>query len=83
MFAIKIYSMFIRNDGFCTGNKASIKLFPSVLDAKEYIEDWKTTTTVDCGDNPLEIVEVETKPIATKIGRVVGTVDLAKCNSAY
>jgi hypothetical protein len=68
--------MFIGNDLCCTNNKASIKLFPTVEDAKAFIPEWKATTSVQYGREPLKIVEVQTKVVVKQIGKVVESVNV-------
>lgn len=72
MFAIRYCNMLVRKDGFMTDNKASALLFPTVFDAAEYIQDWKVNSGVQItGSSPIEIVEVQTKVVVQKVGKVV------------
>jgi hypothetical protein len=72
MFAIRYYKMLVRNDGYMTDNKASAKLFDTVKDAEDYIKDWKIKSGVQItGKAPIEIVEVQTKVVVQKVGKVV------------
>lgn len=72
MFAIRYCNMLVRNDGLMTDNKSSALLFPTVFDAAEYIQDWKVNSGVQItGNTPIEIVEVQTKVVVQKVGKVV------------
>lgn len=73
MYALRYYRMFVRNDGFMTDNKAAMKLFDTVEEAETYVVGWRAGSGVRQSDPtvPVEIVEVETKIVCQKIGKVV------------
>lgn len=72
--------MFVRADGLFTDNKASAKLFDSGIEAEAYVEQWykdfpgaNNGLTEDGQVIPLFLVEVETKPIIQKVGKLCTT----------
>jgi len=68
-------NMFIRQDGLCTDNKNSAKLFITIDQAKTYVTEWRKTSPVTGKESlTINIVEVEIKPIIKSIGRVIETV---------
>ena len=75
MYALRLgkYSaMFIRNDGLCTDNKASAKLFDTVEEAREYVKTWRTDSGVHGKEDiPLQLLEVQTKSVIQKVGAVL------------
>lgn len=77
MYAIRLadYSKpFIRNDGLCTSSKAAAKLFETVDEAHQYINEWRVTSGVNGKQSlRLEILEVETKPVLQSIRQVIET----------
>jgi len=74
MYALRLgkYSMFIRNDGLCTDNKSAAKLFATPEEAREYVKTWRVTSGVHEKETlPLKLVEVQTKQVIQKVGKVV------------
>ena len=72
MFALRFYNMFIRKDGLMTDNKSSALLFNTTNEAREYVTDWRVTSAVHNKENAdVEVVEVETKQVISKVGKVV------------
>jgi hypothetical protein len=66
--------MFIRQDGLCTDNKNSAKLFTTIDQAKTYVTEWRKTSTVNGKESlTVNIVEVETRPIINKVGKTIYT----------
>lgn len=73
MFVIKVYGMYIRNDGLCTDSKLAVKLFETIDSAEDYIPEWRETVGSHHSMVELSIVEVETKLIVKKFGKTVKT----------
>lgn len=77
MYALRLgkYSaMFIRNDGLCTDNKNAAKLFETPEEAREYVNTWRVTSGVHEKETlPLQLLEVQTKQVIQKVGKVVET----------
>jgi len=69
---------FLLQDGMSTFNKSAAKLFDTVDEAREFIAKVRDTTKTKFGDSgpiiPVDIVEVEIKPVLKKIGNVVEVV---------
>lgn len=65
------YKMFLRaKDGGGTDNKAAAILFDTVESARAYVTDWRGTSFVSGASSmDISIIEVETKPVITKIGK--------------
>jgi hypothetical protein len=75
-YALRAWNMYIRKmDGKMTDNRASAILFRSIADATQYVSQWRITTTVEGGHHKkIEVVEVETKEVISKVKRVVSLV---------
>lgn len=71
---LTLHEMFIRNDGLCTNNKNAARLFETLDQARDYVVEWRATSGVNGKDTlELNIVEVETKPVIQRVGKVVDT----------
>lgn len=73
MYALKYCGMFIRvKDGLMTDNKASAILFGDPVAAEKYAENWKVTTDVhQVPQHSVQLIEVETRPTISRVGKVV------------
>jgi len=73
--------MFVRaSDGLFTDNKAAAMLFDNGIEAEAYVEQWykdfpgaNKGLTEDGQVIPLFLVEVETKPVVQKVGKLCVT----------
>lgn len=83
MFALRVYTFgyqkYIRADGISTVNKAAAKLFDTENEAKVFALGCRAATHARARNpsevvTPIEIVEVETRPIMKKFVKVTEVV---------